>query len=198
VSLAAAASASQVAAAAAAPSRSAAAAAPSRSAAAAAPSRAAAAAPSRRRSFPCRRRRSDVRWKPPAARVPSWRARGERGVSEGANERGGARSTRGPRDSSDFAVSPRAASFGNIPYLAALPPTRSRTKQRANRCDPTRLDPATPTKHTLSGDGGGAGPNHVCFISPRAFSAKFVDLFVILSFLDVRYVIVPPPLNESF
>jgi hypothetical protein len=50
----------------------------------------------------------------------------------------------------------------------------------------------------LRGDGGGARPNRVCFISPRAFSAKFVDLFVILSFLDVRYVIVPPPLNESF
>ena len=102
-------------------------------AAAAAPSRAAAAPSRAARSFPSLRLhrppspvqlRSDVRWEPPAARVSSWRARGERGVSEGANERGGARSTRGPGDSSDFAVSPRTAYFGNIPSLAAPPPIR--------------------------------------------------------------------------
>ena len=112
MSLAAAATASQVAAAAAAPSR-----------AAAAPSRAAA-APSRPygctgRRLPC----SSARMYDGSLRWLGFH-RGGRGVIEGANERGGARSTRGPGDSSDFAVSPRTAYFGNIPSLAAPPPIR--------------------------------------------------------------------------
>jgi hypothetical protein len=50
----------------------------------------------------------------------------------------------------------------------------------------------------LKGYGGRARPDHVCFISSRILSAKFMDFSAISTFSKVFYINVPPPLNESF